>query len=349
MKYAKSSSTPAVLLAALLVFLLAAGCSKKNSPKPVTSNNTTIPDFKIVAVFSGFVGPSCATFDATGNLYVVDAGASIIYKIDKSGQKTILAGSGKNGYADGIGKAASFYGPYYITVNTAGNFYVTDKGNELIRKITPTGLVTTIAGGNIDTGFYQYVLNGVGGKAGFFAMAGIAADVAGNLYVSDGDDLIRKITPDSLVSTFAGIFDRQGFVNGQCLKSEFNYPIGIAIDASGNMYVADSGNNLIRKISTSGQVSTFAGGGYSTTGYGDGTGTNASFNTPTGIAMDNLGNLYVSDVGDGSIRKITPQAVVTTIVPLGPFERPTGLAVDASNNLYVVDEQLGTVSEIQSQ
>jgi len=226
--------------------------------------------------------------------------------INAAGVVSTFAGTGVSGSADGL-DTATFDSPLGVAVDQAGNVYVADYGNDIIRKITAAGVVSTIAGkagtpGNKD---------GLDTAARFNLPESIAVDAAGNLYVADnGNNEIRKITPDGMVITLAGN-GAAGKSDGSGASATFNSPFGIATDASGNVYVADSGNNLIRKITPGGAVTTFAGSGGK--GSGDATGVQASFNTPAGIAIDAAGNLYISDENNNIIRKITATGTVSTL------------------------------------
>ena len=239
------------------------------------------------------------------------------------GNVTTIAGS-TQGYSDGTGTVARFVGPNGLVVDAFGNIFVADTYNHKIRKITPAGVVTTIAGSSNGS------LDGVGTGAQFNYPVGITLDAANNIYVTEhGSHRIRKISSTGVVTTFAG--STQGYLDGTGTAARFSGPTGIALDAANNIYVADSQNNRIRKITPAGVVTTFAG---STQGHSDGTGTAAQFSGPTGIAIDGSNNIYVSS---GSIRKITPTGVVTTIVGSAEFNFPHGLDIDIWGNLYVAD------------
>jgi sugar lactone lactonase YvrE len=274
---------------------------------------------------------------------------------------TTFAGSGVYIEADGTGTGASFQLPTGLAIDQAGNLYVGDDCGRRIRKITPGAIVTTLAGGSPGSA------DGTGTAASFNSPVGLAVDSAGNIYAADdGNDLIRKITPSGVVSTLAGSAGVTGLVNGAADTALFNSPMGVAFDASGNLYVADSGNNLIRKIAPSGMVSTLAGGGgggYMGSGSGDGAGTLASFWCPVGIVLDPAGNLFVADQQNNLIRKVTPGGVVTTLAGGGglgymgsgyadgkgssaAFSLPTGLALDPGGNLYVGDSGNSLIREI---
>jgi streptogramin lyase len=244
--------------------------------------------------------------DGLGNVYVADAGNNKIRLISPSGTVSAFAGTGIAGAADGK-DTATFNSPLGVAVDIFGNVYVADYENDLIRKITPGGLVSTLAGKTGVTG----LVDGADTAARFNLPQSLAVDASGNIYVVDnGNNAIRKITPDGVVSTLAGS-GATGSANGTGKSASFNSPFGIAIDAAGNVYVADSGNNLIRKITPDGVVSTFAGSGVK--GAGNGTGAAASFNTPAGLAVDAAGNIYVSDENNNLIRKISTAGAVTTI------------------------------------
>jgi len=183
-------------------------------------------------------------------------------------------------------------------VGSSGNVYVADQVNHRIRKITPAGVVSTFAGST--EGF----ADGAGNTAQFNYPTGVAVDSSDNVFVADsGNHRIRKITPAGVVSTFAGT-GTEGFANGAGNTAQFNFPGGVAVGSSDNVFVADQFNHRIRKITPAGVVSTFAGTGAE--GHADGTATEAQFNYPAGVAVDSSGNVYVADLGNNRIRKITP-------------------------------------------
>jgi len=258
------------------------------------------------AALASFNKPFGVAADASGNVYVADAGNNVIRLISSSGTVSTFAGTGIAGSADGSGMA-TFNSPLGIAVDVAGNVYVADYENDLIRKINTAGIVSTIAGKSGVKG----AVDGPDTAARFNLPESLAVDATGNIYVADnGNNLIRKITPVGVVSTVAGS-GKAGFADGSGTSASFNSPFGIAVDAAGNIYVADSGNNRIRKITPAGTVSTFAGSGAKSANVG--TGASATFNTPSGVAVDTAGNVYVADENNNLIRKITPAALVTTI------------------------------------
>jgi len=203
------------------------------------------------------------------------------------------AGSSSGLYnANGI--AAKFSGPNDMVIDNNGIIYVVDSSNHVIRRIDTDGNVTTFAGSS------QGFLDGAPTVAKFDSPRGIAVDNQGNVFVADtGNNSIRKISPAGFVSTIAGSTGLAGFVDGNAFVAKFATPNSLVVDNQGNVFVADTGNNRIRKISPSGDVTTFAG---SSLGYTDGNGENAKFNDPYGIDIDINGNLYVADLANQSIR-----------------------------------------------
>mgnify|MGYP000863199809 CR=1 FL=1 len=247
---------------------------------------------------ASFNYPYGVAVDGSGNVYVADGSNHLIRKITSAGVVTTLAGSGSSGSANGTGTAASFNYPSSVAVDGSGNVYVADYYNSLIRKITSAGVVTTLAG----SGSYGSI-NGTGTAASFDMPYGVAVDGSGNVYVGDKDNhLIRKITSAGVVTTLAGT-GSQGSADGTGTAASFDNPRGVAVDGSGNVYVADTYNHLIRKITSAGVVTTLAGSG--SLGSADGTGTAASFDNPRGVAVDGSGNMYVADTWNHLIRKIT--------------------------------------------
>jgi endonuclease YncB( thermonuclease family) len=310
---------------------------------------------------AGFNGPSGVAVDGFGNVYVADFNNNTIRKITSAGVVTTLAGTaGVTGSLDGTGAAAQFNNPNGVAVDGSGNVYVADSNNYTIRKITPAGVVTTLAG-TAGTGGSA---DGTGAAARFNSPNGVAVDGTGNVYVLDSSsNTIRKITSAGVVTTLAGsAANPPGSADGTGAAARFSDPFGIAVDGSGNVYVADNFNNTIRKITSGGVVTTLAGSATNPAGSADGTGAAARFSLPWAAAVDGSGNVYVADVGNNTIRKITSGGVVTTLAgsaanPQGSadgtgaaaqFNSPYGLAVDGSGNVYVADTFNNTIRKITS-
>jgi len=323
------------------------------------SNYATPYTFTTLAAPAGwFAGPAGVTVDGAGNVYVAEADSHAIRKITPAGVVTTLAGSAENpGSVDGTGTAAQFNRPAGLAVDGSGNVYVVDQGNETIRKITPAGVVTTLAGvvGN------QGSDDGSGATARFFLPAGVAVDRAGTVYVADnGNATIRKITPTGVVTTLAGSAGAYGSDDGTGSAARFESPNDVSVDRTGNLYVANWGNNTIRKITPAGVVTTLAGHAYFAGGYQDGTGDAAWFDGPAGVAADGAGTVYVADWGNNAIRKITPAGVVTTLAGsalnysgsddgaggAARFNGPTRVAVDGAGTVYVADRGNHTIRKI---
>jgi streptogramin lyase len=266
------------------------------------------------------------------------------------------AGNGTSGSLDATGTNATFLQPYGAAIDAAGNLYVADKGNNLIRRISPyTTNVTTIAGDG-NAGF----TDGMGTNAEFNNPSSVAVDASGNLYVADaGNNAIRRIDAvTTKVTTLAGS-GASGFSNGVGTNASFGLPFGICVDGNTNIYVADTGNHLIRRIDArTTNVTTYAGNG--TRGYSNAVGIRASFNQPFGICVDAAGNLEIADAGNNAIRRIDARTNVTTLAgstngtpgfadgmgTAATFHAPSGVAADWQGNLYVSDTGNNAIRKI---
>jgi streptogramin lyase len=290
-----------------------------------------------------FNQPIGLAVDNVGNLYVGDSANFTIRMINPLAVVSTIAGlPGSYGFADGAGTDALFTIPEGVAADTNGNVYVADLGNNAIRKVTPAGVVTTLAG----TGLFP---------------SGVALDSAGNLYVANYFN-IQKVTPigtNWIVTMVAGQFNTLGSSDGTNSDAQFAYPGGVAVDSAGNLYVADTGNNAIRKVTPDGTnwvVTTLAGLAGSSAGSADGVGSAARFSFPSGVAVDSAGNVYVADTHNDTIRKVTPTGVVTTLAGLAGsagsadgagsaahFFFPQGISVDSAGNVYVADSGNNTI------
>lgn len=243
---------------------------------------------------ASFYNPAGIATDPSGNVYIADTQNHAIRKIDVDGRVTTLAGTGNPGFEDGPALSAQFFFPTALAVDKKGNVFVADTRNQLIRMITLKGEVTTLAGH---------------ARPLFQNPEGIAVDNAGNVYVSDHSDRIYRIDSLGTVSTFAGS-GIPGCRDGDASTAQFYVPRGLAMDHKGNLYVADSFNNMIRKIDRAGNVTTIAGS--TKKGKKDGQGDSARFFHPAGITMTKNHELFVADLGNQLIRKIDAQGMVTT-------------------------------------
>jgi hypothetical protein len=246
-----------------------------------------------------FNGAANLALDAAGNLYVSDEENNVIRKISTSGSVTTFAGTGVAGYQNGPAATAQFNHPEGIVIDGNSFMYVSDLGNDVIRKIDLSTNSVSLFAGTGAAGFN----NGPLVSASFNEPYGLAVDASNNLYIADIlNNSIRKITVSTgLVSTYAGT-GAKGSTNGSATSASFNYPLGCTFDSAGNLYVADTYNNLIRVISTSGTVTTLAGTGAQ--GITNGAAATATFNFPIGLTVNGT-NLYIADAHNNVIRKIT--------------------------------------------
>lgn len=312
-----------------------------------------------------FYSPESADVDSSGNIYIADKINNEIRKITPSGVVTTVAGAAMSaGFVDATGSSARFNHPQNVAVDTSGNLYVLDQANNAVRKIVlSSGAVSTFAGSN--SGASGYV-DSTGTSARFSGPTGLALDSSGTyLYVLDGwanACRLRKIVvATQTVSTLAG--GACGFVDGTGAAAKLGASRGIAVDGSGNIWVADGDNCAVREVTPAGVVSTVAGGpsgGSKNCGVADGNGNSARFSNVFDIAYDpSSGNMFVADTTGQTIRKITSSGAVTTIagVPLSlgyndgtasqaVFSDPHGLAIDSSGVIYVMDTDNGDIRKI---
>jgi sugar lactone lactonase YvrE len=303
---------------------------------------------------ASFNSPAGIAIDAAGNIYVADSGNNEIRQITPAGVVTTRAGSTIAGSADGAGIAATFRGPSAVAVDAPGNIYVADTGNNEIRKIAPAGTVTTLAGTTT-----AGAADGLGSAASFNGPAGVAVDAAGNVYVADANNHeVREITPAGMVTTLAGSAS-VGNANGAGAAASFYLPYGVAVDADGDVYVADAGFNQIRKIAPGGVVTTLAGDGFA--GSTDGASAVARFSFPAGIAVDAAGNIYVADLDNNEIRRVTPAGLVSTLAgsthagnsdgagAAASFYLPSAVAVNAFGEVYAADAGNNEIRKVTPQ
>lgn len=327
----------------------------------IAGSSGMIGSFDGIGTNALFGGPHGLSLDGNGNLFVADRGNNNIRKIVlSSGAVTTLAGmAGMTGGADGTGASARFNSPMDVAADRNGNLYVSDSANGTIRKVVvATGAVSTLAG----MALYRGSSDGTGAAANFNALEGLALDGSGNLYVADsGNQAVRRVvTSTGVVTTIAGSARHNGNTDGTGASARFTGPGFMVPDGCGNLYVSDSDNYAIRKVvAATGTVTTVAGTAF-LAGSTDGTGTDARFNTPAGLALDPFGNLYVADYRNHTIRKVTlSTGAVSTVAGMAGmkgsadgtgtaarFGFPNGLALDSSSNLYVADGDNSTIRKM---
>ena len=294
--------------------------------------------------------------DNNGNVYVSDSSNYTIRKVTAAGVVTTVAGTpGTSGSTDGPAATALFAGVGGVAIDPAGNLYVADSGNFTVRKITPAGIVSTLAGVAGSRG----EVDGTGSAARLFDPQNLAVDAVGTVYVADGmGDVVRKITAAGVTTTIAGTPLTSGSADGTGGAAMFDDPTGISVDEFGNIYVADAGNDTVRKIAPGGVVTTIAGSAQKA-GSADGTGAAASFNGPAGVGVDSSGNVYVADLGNNTIRMVNPSGFVVTVAGQAGdadsvdglatnarFSSPGDVCVDNSGIVYVADAGNSTIRRI---
>ena len=309
------------------------------------------------AVAAQLRNPAGVALDAAGNLYIADSFNHRIRKVDAAGTITTVAGSGRSGYGGdgGPAVAAQLNQPAGVALDGAGNLYIADLFNHRIRKVDAAGVITTVAGdGTFFGGF-----GGDGGpavEAQLYDPNDVAVDGAGNLYIADRyNDRIRKVDAAGVITTVAG-GSSYGGDGGAAVAAQLGNPRGVALDGAGNLYIADTNNNRIRKVDAAGVISTVAGSGPTGQGGGGfggdgGPAVAAQLNQPSGVALDGAGNLYIADTWNNRIRKVDAAGVISTVAGDGTrdyggdggaavaaqLDSPTGVAVDGAGNLYIAD------------
>lgn len=300
------------------------------------AGSTTAGYVDLALTTSRFNSPQGIAIDAQGNLYIADSFNNAIRKITSLGVVSTLAGNANAGYKDAAGAAAQFYSPQGVAVDAQGNVYVSDVGNNAIRKITPAGVVTTLAGGS-GAGY----ADGTGTAAKFSNPAGLAVDAQGSVYVADrSNNVIRKITAAGVVTTLSGQ-KVAGYTDGANIYAQFNNPTGLAIDSQGILYVADISNNAIRKVAVA--------DGTATTLVGNPLYNPEALNLPVAVNADSKGDIFIVDES-GRVMEITAAKVLYSIAgninvagyangsgTNAAFNNPQGITTDAAGNIYVTD------------
>ena len=338
-----------------------------------TGTITTIAG-AVVRGFSGDGGPATAAqlsapegvaVDGAGNLYIADTHNDRIRKVDSTGTITTIAGTADYGLSGDGGPAveAHLYFPLDVAVDEAGNVYIADHSNNRIRKVDSTGTITTIAGtGRTRQGVGEAGLSGDGGpavEAHLRSPYDVAVDEAGNVYIADHwNSRIRKVDSTGTITTIAGTgrtrqgVGKDGFSGdgGPAVEAHLNYPEGVAVDGAGNVYIADTGNHRIRKVDSTGTITTIAGTGRRGFRGDGGQAVEAHLSNPKDVAVDGAGNLYIADSIHNRIRKVDSTGTITTIARAGSFgfsgdgwpaigaqSSGASVAVDGAGNVYIAD------------
>ena len=288
--------------------------------------------------------------DSAGNAFIADGENQRIRRVNAAGIIATVAGSGIGQTLGDGGPAtlARLILPTAVAVDTAGNVFIADTLNHRVRKVTPAGIITTIAG-NGTGGF-----SGDGGPATaaqLFTPNGLAIDVAGNLFIAEyNNGRVRKVSPNGIITTVAG--DGSDFFNGDGVLATAAGigPMGVAVDSTGNLFIADWNNERVRKVGSDGRITTVAGTGEPGFSGDDGPATSAQISSPICVAVDGAGNLYVCDGDNARVRKVTPNGVITTLAGNGASAFsgdggpaisasliPAGIAVDATGNVFIAD------------
>ena len=304
-------------------------------------------------------GPSGVAVDGAGNVYIADRETHRIRKVDTTGTITTIAGTGEYGFSGDGGPAAEAQlgFPNGVAVDGAGNVYIADRNNARIRKVDTTGTITTIAG-------TEHGFSGDGGPAAEAQIGspyGVAVDGAGNVYIADSfNQRIRKVDTTGTITTIAGTGER-GFSGdgGPAAETQLNLPYGVVVDGAGNLYIGDLYNDRIRKVDTTGKITTIAGTGESGFSGDGGPAAEAQLSDPTGVAMDGAGNLYIADTENHRIRKVDSMGTITTIAGTGErgdggpaaevqLSDPTGVAMDGAGNLYIAERDNHRIRKVNS-
>ena len=291
--------------------------------------------------------PVDVAVDGAGNLYIADSDQHRIHRVDASGIITTVAGNGEGGFSGDGGPAvrARLASPNGVAADGAGNLYIADRLNQRIRRVDATGTITTVAG----IGWSGY--SGNGGPALEVRLrlpSGVAVDGAGNLYIADsGNHRIRRVDPRGTITTAAGI-GKSGYSGdgGPAAGAWLHTPEGLAVDKTGNLYIADSGNHRIRRVGATGTITTVAGSGERGYGGDGGPATKTPLYHPAGVAVDNTGNLYIADSGNHRIRQVDKGGTITTVK--AQLAEPRGVAVDKTSNLYIADSDQHRIHRVDA-
>ena len=298
--------------------------------------------------------PEAVAVDGAGNLYIADRENHRIRRVDAGGTITTLAGTGERGYNGDGGPAveARLNGPTGIAVDSEGALYIADRDNHRIRRVDGAGTITTVAGTG-ERGYSHSENGSPAVEAQLNYPEDVAVDNAGNLYIADTwNRMVRRVDAGGTITTVAGNGGR-GFGGGgrPAVRVSLNYPAGVAVDSSGNLYIAEIDQNRVHRVDVLGVLTTVAGTGEKGYSGDGGTAVEARLNGPRGVAVDGSGNLYFADRGNRRIRRVDASGTITTVAGIGEsgysgdggpaagawLHTPEGVTVDGAGNLYIAD------------
>ncbi len=308
--------------------------------------------------------PGGVVVDALGDLFIADTASCRIRRVGTNGIITTMAGNGNPGYSGDGGAAtnASLFYPLGVAVAATGNLFIADNLNSRIREVGTNGIINTVAG---EGSFGNFGYSGDGGAATNAELnepSGVVLDLTGNLFIADtGNCRIRKVATNGIITTVAGNGSPGYLGDGEtATNAELNSPSGVIVDASGNLFIADTYNNVIREVGTNGIIATVAGNGTQSYSGDGGPATNASLNYPTGVAVDAAGNLFVADFNNNRIREIGTNGIITTVAGNGAgsysgdggaatnasLNQPLDVATDAADDFYIADKLNNRIREV---
>ena len=300
--------------------------------------------------------PNGIAFDSSGNTYIVDSNNNVVEKITPSGSLSIVAGTGTAAPpTPGPATSSALNGPGGIAFDSSGNAYIADSGNDVLEKVTPSGILSIFAG----RGTAGAPTPGPATSSDLNSLNQVALDSSGNVYIADsGNDVVEKVTPSGSLSILAGTGTAAPPTPGPATSSALNYPGGIAVDSSGNVYIGDFGNDVVEKVTPSGILSIFAGRG--TAGAPTpGPATSSDLGGPAFVAVDSWGDVYIADFGANVVEKVTPSGTLSIFAGTGTpgaptpgpstssdLDGPVGIAIDSSGNVYIGDSNNNVVEKV---
>jgi sugar lactone lactonase YvrE len=312
------------------------------------------------ATSSDFCGIGAVAVDGTGNLYVADPNNNAIEKVTPSGTLSVFAGRGSTNptgcttLSPCVASQVQLFEPDGVAADGAGNVYIADFADHLVEKVTPAGSLSVFAG----TGTSGAPTPGPATSSKIGAPNGVGADAAGDVFIADSGEFVEKVTPSGTLSIFAGTGSTGAPTPGPATASKLNVPNAVALDASGNAYIADVANNEVEKVTPSGTLSVFAGtgtGGAPTPGPATG----SKLSNPEGVVVDGSGNVYIADASNQVVEKVTPSGTLSVVAGTGvagastagpatssKLRDPGSVATDTAGNLYIADSDNSVVAEV---